>query len=181
MDVSSSDQQQQQQQQQQMFPSTPIETNIQQQNQQLQQPGHIFSTNYNNHNFTNSNSCNRQIGTSDVKTILQQPISNLRCNRRRSSTRYQSLSNENSCTQQQQQQHSDILDYIDKIPIDNLERGLFNQRTGSSTIDSVGQFQGNSDHHQYQPHHQIHQNITTLEKPTVFSPSPPKMYRMSMF
>ena len=187
MDVSSCDQQQQQQQEQ-MFPSKPIESDIQQQNQEQQhrilESDHLFSTNFNN-NYTEKISCHGRADTSDVKTILQQPISNLRCNRRRSSTRYQSLSNDNTCSQQQQQQqqHSDILDYIDKIPINDLERGLFDKQTVSNTTDSAGQFQSSSQHHQYHPrHNQFHQNITTtLEKPTVYSPSPTKMYRMSMF
>ena len=155
MDVSSCDQQQQQQQEQ-MFPSKPIKSDIQQQNQQQQhrilESDHVFSTNFNN-NYAETNSCNGPAGTSDVKTILQQPISNLRCNRRRSSTRYHSLSNENTCSQQQQQQHSDILDYIDKIPINDLERGLFDKQTVSNTTDSAGQFQSSSQHHQYHPRH----------------------------
>ena len=194
MDVSSSDQQFQQQQQQ-MFPSKPIvnidqEPQSQQQQQQqqnfLEQYHHSSTTNNNNNN--NNNNDSEWFGT-DVQTILQQPISNLRCNRRRSSTRYQSssqhqsLSHYHAVNETQQQKHSDILDYIDKIPIKDLEMELLDKRT-SKAVNNENENSGGGRRFQdrnVELHHYHHQNIASLEKPNVLSPSPPKMYRMSMF
>ena len=169
MELSNTEQQQERERHR-MFPSEPIiETNITQHET-------IGSTNFFSEHHRSSKTEEEWIG--NAHTILRQPISNLRCNRRRSTNRHSlssqqsdnSDNNRQSNCNQQQQHRSDLLDYIDKIPIKDLEMGLLNKHHRHDNETSK------STNYRYsQP------GLDNLDKPIVVSPSPPKMYRMSMF
>lgn len=94
----------------------------------------------------------------NIQTILSQPINTLRCNRRRSNRTLECNNDEII--------KSDFLDYIDSIPIHALENELF----GGESRRRSGTFSQDS-------------NMVSLElvKPTMKSPSPPKLYRMNMY
>ena len=103
-----------------------------------------------------------------ASTLLQQPISSLRCNRRRSNRQPFEESDSN-------RSQTDLLDFIDNIPIDDLERKLLNrggiEEQKATTLSPPGRLPTTVSRH----------HIVSLERPKVSSPSPPKMYRMNMF
>uniref|UniRef100_A0A7M5XEB8 Uncharacterized protein n=2 Tax=Clytia hemisphaerica TaxID=252671 RepID=A0A7M5XEB8_9CNID len=103
-----------------------------------------------------------------ASTLLQQPISSLRCNRRRSSRQTFEETDSN-------RSQTDLLDFIDNIPIDDLERKLLNRGSvheqRAVALSPPGRLPATVSRH----------HIASLERPKVGSPSPPKMYRMNMF
>lgn len=125
-------------------------------------------------------------GQPNVQQILRQPISSLRRNRRS-----QLVLNEGYNEHDLQQ--SDLLDYIDSIPLGTLESQLLSnsrRETNSRLVserdvktrlpnvarkDDDKSFDTDGD----RPKH--HPMSIELKKPSLDSPSPPKLYRMSMF
>ena len=90
----------------------------------------------------------------NAQTILQQPISSLRRNRRSTSLRSDFPHRQTNVGA-----NMDILDYIDNIPIKDLELELLHPN--NETLTSA--------------------RPPLIQRPSIQSPSPPKMYRMNMF
>lgn len=107
-----------------------------------------------------------------VKQILRQPISSLRRNRRSGQ-----LPNEGLYSHELQQ--SDLLDYIDSIPLGTLENQLLNNRN-SSLENSVNDRLSSTDD-TGKDHAGVYPMSVELKKPAYESPSPPKLYRMNMY
>lgn len=139
-------------------------------------------------------SVNFNIDQSNVRQILCQPISTLRCNR----NRREMATGDVRPTDRLEQ--SDLLDYIDSIPIDTLEKRLLCNKMNTEIVPSSSPSNSLSRHNlpfksdrqqslspsytddkDIFPHHSKHHLPIELKKPLLESPSPPKMYRMNMF
>jgi len=106
---------------------------------------------------------NNSLFQRNAQSILQQPISSLRRNRR--STSIRSLnSGADHHHRQANTSNTDILDYIDNIPIKDLEVKLLQRNTGGGSEVML-----------------TSAPPSLIQRPPIQSPSPPKMYRMNMF
>lgn len=110
----------------------------------------------------------------NVRQILRQPISSLRRNRRTGL-----MTTEEGCCAHDLKQ-SDLLDYIDSIPLGTLETQLLKTNSLNENTQLVRN-NGFINDKESSPPLKYKQMSLELKKPSLESPSPPKLYRMSMF